>query len=65
MPYRRQLLSHERVVATLRLRIKTLEERNRELTEQLEAAYGRLVVVQPKLGLLHQANIATLGKRDR
>jgi hypothetical protein len=39
-------------VATLRLRIKTLEERNRELTGQLEAAYGRLVAVQPKLGSL-------------
>ena len=64
-PYRRQQVSHERVVATLRLRIRTLEELNRELTEQLEAAYGRLVVVQPKLGSLHQANIATLGKRDR
>jgi hypothetical protein len=41
--YRRQQISHERVVATLRLRVKTLEERNRELTDQLEAAYGRLV----------------------
>jgi uncharacterized protein DUF6262 len=46
----RQQLSHERVVATLRLRIRTLEEVNRELKEQLEAAYGRLAVVQPKLG---------------
>jgi hypothetical protein len=46
----RQRLSHERVVATLRLRIRTLEEVNRELKEQLEAAYGRLAVVQPKLG---------------
>ena len=27
--------------------------------------YGRLVVVQPKLGSLSHANIATLGKRDR
>jgi hypothetical protein len=44
----RQRLSHERVVATLRLRIQTLEEINRELKEQLEAAYGRLTVVQPK-----------------
>jgi hypothetical protein len=43
-------LSQERVVATLRLRIRTLEEVNRELKEQLEAAYGRLAVVQPKLG---------------
>jgi Family of unknown function (DUF6262) len=47
--YRRQQISHERVVATLRLRVKTLEDRNRELTEQLEAAYGRLVAGQSKL----------------
>jgi hypothetical protein len=46
----RQRLSHERVVATLRLRFRTLEEINRELKEQLEAAYGRLATVQPKLG---------------
>jgi hypothetical protein len=46
----RQRLSHERVVATLRLRIRTLEEVNRELKEQLEAAYGRLATAQPKLG---------------
>jgi hypothetical protein len=45
----RQRLSHERVVATLRLRIRALEVVNRDLKEQLEAAYGRLVVVQPKL----------------
>jgi hypothetical protein len=50
----RQRLSHERVVATLRLRIRTLEEINRELKEQLEAAYGNLAVVQPKLGSPHQ-----------
>jgi hypothetical protein len=47
----RQRLSHERVVATLRLRIRTLEEINRELKEQLEGAYGRLAVAQPKLVL--------------
>lgn len=47
----RQRLSHERVVATLRLRIRTLEGINRELKEQLEAAYGRLAVTQPKLVL--------------
>ncbi len=64
-PQHRLRLSQERIVATLRLRIKALEERNRELTDQLEAAYGRLVVVQPKSGSLNQANIATLGKRDR
>jgi hypothetical protein len=33
-------LSRDNIVATLRLRIRTLEERNRELTEQLERAYG-------------------------
>ena len=52
----RQRLSHERVVATLRMRIRTLEVINRELKEQLEAAYGRLAVVQPKLGSLHQTS---------
>jgi hypothetical protein len=49
-PQYRQRLSHERVVATLRLRIRTLEEINRELKEQLEAVYGRLAVVKPKPG---------------
>ncbi len=48
VPQHRQRLSQERVVATLRLRIKTLEDRNRELTELLEAAYGRLAVAVPK-----------------
>ena len=52
----RQRLSHERVVGTLRLRIRTLEEINRELKEQLEVAYGRLAMVQPKLGSLHQTS---------
>ncbi len=47
-PQYRQRLSHERIVATLRLRIKTLEDGNRELKEQLEAAYGRLAVAAPK-----------------
>ena len=42
----RQRLSHERVVATLRLRIRTLEEFNRELKEQLEAAYGMLAIAK-------------------
>src|SRR5271163_4418607 len=48
VPQYRQRLSHERIVATLRLRIKTLESVNRELREELEAAYGRLAVVAPK-----------------
>jgi hypothetical protein len=36
----RERLSRRNIVATLRLRIKTLEERNSELTELLERAYG-------------------------
>ena len=47
-PLSRQRHSHERIVATLRLRIKSLEDGNRELKEQLEAAYGRLAVASPK-----------------
>ncbi len=47
-PLSRQRLSHERIVATLRLRIKSLEDGNRELKEQLEAAYGRLAVAATK-----------------
>ena len=47
-PLSRQRHSHERIVATLRLRIKSLEDGNRELNEQLEAAYGRLAVASPK-----------------
>ena len=43
-PQHRQRLSHERVVATLRLRIKTLEESIRSLSDELEAAYGRLAI---------------------
>jgi hypothetical protein len=38
----RRLISQERVVATLRLRIKQLEEKNGELKEELERAYGQL-----------------------
>jgi hypothetical protein len=38
----RRLMSQERVIATLRLRIKQLEGKNGELKEELERAYGRL-----------------------
>jgi hypothetical protein len=38
----REHLSRQSIVATLRLRIKTLEERNCELTELLERAYGMI-----------------------
>jgi hypothetical protein len=40
----RERISKQNVVATLRLRIKTLEEKNRELTALLELAYGKLVL---------------------
>lgn len=42
----RERLSRQNIVATLRLRIKTLEEKNRELTEQLERAYGVIAQTQ-------------------
>lgn len=45
----RERISRQNIVATLRLRIKTLEEKNRELTALLELAYG-------KLALGHQKN---------
>lgn len=38
----RRFLSQERVIATLRLRIKQLEAKNAELNERLELAYGEL-----------------------
>jgi hypothetical protein len=38
----RERSSRENIVAALRLRIKALEEKNRELTEFLEIAYGEL-----------------------
>ena len=38
----REHLARQSIVATLRLRIKTLEERNCELTELLERAYGMI-----------------------
>ena len=40
----RRLISQERVIATLRLRVKQLETSNNELKEQLERAYGRLAI---------------------
>jgi uncharacterized protein DUF6262 len=36
----RERLSRQNIVTTLRLRIRILEEKNRELTELLERAYG-------------------------
>ena len=65
VPQHRLRLSHERVVATLRLRIRTLEEINRELKEQLEATYGRLAVVQTKLGSCTERQNGALITCDR
>src|SRR5262245_12881929 len=42
----RERQSHQNIVTRLRLRIKALEERNRELTEQLERAYGLIAQAQ-------------------
>jgi len=42
----RERQSRQNIVTTLRLRIKALEERNRELTEQLERAYGVIAETQ-------------------
>jgi len=41
-------VSRQNIVATLRLRIKTLEEKNRELTGLLELAYGELALAREK-----------------
>lgn len=38
-------LSTKSVIATFRLRIKKLEDKNRELTEQLEHAYGVIAAI--------------------
>jgi len=40
----RERVCKQNIVATLRLRIKTLEGRNRELTALLELAYGKLAL---------------------
>jgi hypothetical protein len=44
----RERLSRQNIVTTLRLRIKTLEEKNRELTALLELAYGKLASAYEK-----------------
>jgi hypothetical protein len=44
----RERLSRQNIVATLRLRIKMLEEKNRELTELLELVYGELALAREK-----------------
>ena len=42
----RKRVSRQNIVATLRLRIKNLEEKNRELTGLLELVYGELAVAR-------------------
>jgi hypothetical protein len=44
----RERLSRQNIVATLRLRIKMLEEKNRELTGLLELVYGELALAREK-----------------
>jgi hypothetical protein len=44
----RERLSRQNIVATLRLRIKMLEEKNRELTDLLELVYGELALAREK-----------------
>ena len=44
----RERLSRQNIVATLRLRIKVLEEKNGELNTLLELAYGKLALVREK-----------------
>jgi hypothetical protein len=43
-------------VATLRLRIKTLEEKNRELTGILELVYGELALAREKNASVESAS---------
>jgi hypothetical protein len=47
----RERVSRQNIVATLRLRIKNLEEKNRELTGLLELVYGELAVA-------HEQNVS-------
>jgi hypothetical protein len=44
----RERLSRQNIVATLRLRIKMLVEKNRELTDLLELVYGELALAREK-----------------
>ena len=55
-PDRRQL-SNERIVAALRLRIRSLEELNRELHAKLEIIYGRLACQTTEARRLHDNDV--------
>jgi hypothetical protein len=63
-PPDRQRLSKQNIVATLRLRIKTLEEKNRELTSLLELAYGRLTVAQASIKSARRLHVKDVPTRS-
>jgi hypothetical protein len=44
----RERASRQNIAATLRIRIKVLEEKNRELTGLLELAYGELALARER-----------------
>jgi hypothetical protein len=48
----RERLSRQNIVTTLRIRIKTLEEKNRELTGILELVYGELAMLRERNALV-------------
>ena len=48
----RERLSRQNIVTTLRVRIKTLEEKNRELTGILELVYGELAMLRERNALV-------------
>ncbi|MGD0164834.1 MAG: DUF6262 family protein [Candidatus Sulfotelmatobacter sp.] len=52
----RERRSRQNIVATLRLRIKTLEEKNRELTGILELVYGELALAREKNASVESAS---------
>jgi len=63
-PPDRQRLSKQNIVATLRLRIKTLEEKNRELTSLLELACGRLTVAHASIKSARRLHVKDVPTRS-
>jgi hypothetical protein len=65
----RRLISQERVIVTLRDRIKDVEAKNKELKEQLELAYGQLAA-RPSMnqsarrGHVHDVQIQNRAKKS-
>jgi hypothetical protein len=58
----RRHLSLERMIATLRLRINVLEEKNRDLAEQLEIAYGKLTATGESNNLARRLHVNDVQK---